>query len=820
METLWKDLHYGWRMLRRSPGFTVAAVLTLAIGIGANAAIFSVIQAVLLRPLPFPESGRIVIVWETDANRNIYRGTASPAEFLDWRDQNHVFQELSAWRTWFHNLTGNGEPEQVWGAHASGNFFRLLGVAPVLGRDFVPEEERPGHEQVVILSYGLWQRRYGGDRGIIGTSLLIDDKPYTVIAVLPRGFTLFGTSRQFDLWMPFAFNRAQLNREDHSVIVFGRLRWGASLPQAQAEMETILARLKKEYAGIDQQNGVRVVGFRDDLARGLGPALLILFAAVGFVLLIACANVANLMLARAASREKEIAVRATLGAGRRSILRQLLTESVLLALIGGALGILVAFGGLHLLRLVFPPEGGYGEIPHAEWVGINGPVLAFTLVVSLLTGIIFGLAPAIQISRSDLSESLKEGSRGSTGGRRSHLVRSALVVAEVALSLVLLVGAGLLIRSFVLLMSEDIGFDPSHTLTMQIWLPESHYPSVPPVVNFYQQVVERVSALPGVMSASAINFLPLSGWGDYCDFDIAGRAVPPSGEEFTAQYRVVDWRYARTMGISVKQGRDLEPSDSPDAPGVVLLNEALVHRYWPHEDPVGKQIRLHFPATNTPWQPVARDSWLTIAGVVGDVRDWEWGEQKVGQVYLPFVQNPSRIMRLVIRTSGEPAGITSAVRHAIETVDPNQPVTEIRTMDEFLAAAVSQRRLSMLLLGVFGAVATLLAAVGIYGVMAYAVSQRAHEIGIRMALGATPSDVLRMVVGDGMRLAGLGLGLGLSCSLVAVRYLQSQLYGVNAADPLTFAAVAAGLAAVAAAACYFPARRATHVDPLVALRYE
>lgn len=816
----WKDLQYGWRMLRRSPGFTAVAILTLAIGIGANTAIFSVIYAVLFHPLPFHEPDRIVLIWETDPNRNVSRGIASPAEFLDWCDMNHVFQELSAWRTWFYNLTGNGEPEQVWGVHTSGNFFRLLGVTPILGRGFIADEEQQGHEQVVILSYGLWQRHYGSDPEIIGKSISVDDKPYIVIGVLPQGFTLFGTSRQYDLWMPFAFDRAQISREEKSISVFGRLKPGVSMQQAQAEMETIQAQLKKAYPANDQKNGIRIVRFREELSRGMGPELAVLFAAVGFVLLIACANVANLMLARAATREREIAVRATLGAGRRRILRQLLTESALLALIGGAFGILVAYGGLHLLRAALPPELGSGEVPHSDWIGINGAVLGFAFVVSLITGMIFGLAPAIQISRSELYESLKEGSRGSTGGRRSHLVQSALVVSEVALSLMLLTGAGLLIRSFMLLMSEDLGFNASNLLTMQVWLPESHYAAGTPVGNFYEQVVDRVGAVPGVKAASAVNFLPLTSWTDFCDFRIAGRTTPPSGEQFTAQYRVADWRYLRAMGIPVKEGRDLATSDGPDSSGVVLVNEALARRYWPSEDPVGKQILLHFPPTKSPWQPTSHESWLTIIGITGDVREWEWGEEKIGQIYLPLVQNPSRIMRLVVRADGDPTQLTSAVRHAVQSVDPNQPVTEIHTMDEFLASAVSQRRLSMLLLGVFAAIATILAAVGIYGVMAFAVAQRSHEIGIRMALGAEPGDVLRMVVSDGMRLAGIGLVIGVLSAFGATRYLQSQLFGVKATDPLTFAGVATGLAIVAFAACYFPARRATRVDPLIALRYE
>ena len=820
MGTMWQDIKYGWRMLRRSPGFSVVAIITLAIGIGANAAMFSVINTVLLRPLPFPDAQRIVLLWETDPNRNVTRGVPSPAEFLDWRDQNHSFEELAAWRTWFYNLTGTNEPEQVFGVNASTNLFRLFGVTPILGRDFTPEEETPGHDQVAIITYGLWQRRFGGEPGIVGRSILLDEKPFVVVGVLPRGFSLFGTSRQFDVWMPMAFDRARLHRENHSVYVFGRLRKGVELGQAQAEMETILARLKLQYPGVDQQNGIRVVPLREDLARNLKPGLILLLGAVFLVLLIACVNVANLVLARAATREREITLRATLGAGRRRIMRQLLTESALLALIGGVFGVLLAYGGLHLLRLALPSEGGYGEIPHSEWLGIDGAVLAFTLCASIITGMLFGLAPAVQISRSELYESLKEGSRGSIGGRRSQFTRSALVVSEIAFSLLLLVGSGLLIRSFYLLLSEDLGFDPDRVLTAQIWLPESHYASGPPVMNFYQQAIDRVGALPGVKSASAVNFLPLSGWGDFCNFDIAGRPIAPADKPDTAHYSVGDWRYLHTMGLKLKSGRDFTAADGPDAEGVVLLNEALARRYWPDENPIGKQIRLKFSPTKTPWQPVARDSWLTVVGVVGDIREWEWGEEKVGQLYLPYAQNPSRIMRLVIRTTGDPSALAPAVRQAVVSVDPSQPVTEIRTMDQFLSQAVAQRRLNMLLLAVFAAIATILAAIGIYGVMAFGVTQRFHEIGVRMALGAEPSDVLKMVVADGMKLALVGLLIGIVGASLLTRFIASQLYGIKTTDPFTYVGVALGLATVAAAACYFPARRATKVDPISALRHD
>jgi putative ABC transport system permease protein len=505
MDTLWHDLRYGARMLRRNPGFAAVAILTLAIGIGANIVIFSVVNGILLKPLPFPDSHRVVTIWETDANRNVTRGTASAAEFLDWRDMNHVFQELSCWRALYFTITGGGEPERVWGSQVSGNFFRMLRVTPMVGRDFTPEDEQIGHEKVVILSYGLWQRHYGADAGIVGKTILLNEDPFTVIGVLPRSFSLYGTLPEFELWKPFAFNRTQLDREDHELVIFGRLKDGIPISQANAEMITIQAQLKKQYPTFDQKNGIRVVGFHDELVSTLRPGLLLLLAAVAFVLLIACANVANLMLARAAVREREIALRVSLGAGRRRIFRQLLTESALLSFIGAAIGVLFAYGGIHILRdAVVSGQGS--RIPHPEWITIDATVLGFTVLVALATGILFGFAPAIQISRSALFESLKEGSRGTTAGRHSQLARSVLVVSEVAFSLMLLVGAGLLVRSFALMLAEPLGFDPENLLTTQLLLPDAHYPDGPHISNFYQSVVERVSAIPGVNSASAANF--------------------------------------------------------------------------------------------------------------------------------------------------------------------------------------------------------------------------------------------------------------------------------------------------------------------------
>jgi putative ABC transport system permease protein len=822
MRTVWQDIRYGWRILERNPAFAVVAALTLAIGIGANAAIFSAVNVFLLRPLPYPDPNRIVMVWNTDPSRNISRGTVSPAQFLDWRDMNHVFEGLTAWRASFATVTGSGEPEQVWSMHVSANFFPLLGMKPFLGRDFLPQEEQLGHEKVALLSYSFWQRRFQADRKVVGKSIVLDYQPYQIVGVLPAGFSLFGTHVDLDIWLPLAFNRAELDRRNYDLVVFGRLKPGVPVAQAQAEMETINATLEKRYPEMDQKTGLLVETYQTFLTHGVRSALLVFLWAVAFVLLIACANVANLMLARAASREREMALRTALGAGSGRVFRQLLTESLLLATLGGAFGLIVAFGGIRFIRAELPQ--GLHEIPFSSDIRLNGAVLAFAIGLSLLTGILFGLAPALQISRSALSESLKEGGRGSTGGRQSHLLRSSLVVSEVALCLVLLMGAGLLIRSFVRLISQNLGFNPANLLTMQIWLPAKHYNGTQ-AVNFYQQALDRVRVLPGVKSASAVDFLMFTGWSDNVNFDIAGRLPPSSGEQFTSRYRVIDWQYLRTMGIPVVSGRDFGPADGPNGAGVALIDEALAHRYWGAENPVGKQIRIHVIAARGPWQSQERDSWLTIVGVAGNIHEWDWGVEEVPTIYLPLEQDPSWLMSLVIRESGGVGQMVPAVRHIVSSLDANQAVTNVHLMDDMLNDALAERRLNMVLLAAFASVAVLLAAIGIYGVMAYGVSQRTHEIGVRMALGAERGDVLKMVVAEAMRLAGIGMIIGLLSSIAVAKYLHGQLYGVQvygirALDPVTFITVPALVAVVAALASYFPARRATTVDPLIALRHE
>ncbi|HEX5423669.1 MAG TPA: ABC transporter permease [Candidatus Acidoferrales bacterium] len=822
MQAFLQDVRYGWRILQRNRGFTIVAVLTLAIGIGANAAIFSAVHAFMLQPLPYPDPNRIVMIWNTAPDRGITRGTASAAEFLDWREMNHVFDSLAAWRPSFATVTGGGEPEQVWAMHVSANLFSLLGTKPIVGRDFLPEEGQVGHNKVVILSYPFWRRRFHSDPQIVGKSIVLDYEPYQIIGVLPPKFSIFGTHVDLDVWVPLAFTRAQLDRSHYDLVVCGRLKPGVPLAEARAEMDTIDATLKKRYPEMDQQTGMLVETFQTSLTHNVRPAMLIFLWAVAFVLLIACANVANLMLARATSREREMALRTALGARSGRVFRQLLTESVLLAVIGGAFGIVVAFGGIRFIRAELPQ--GLHELPFSSNIHLGWPVLAFTIGLSLLTGIIFGFAPAFQISRSALTESLKEGGRGSTGSRRSHLLRSSLVVSEIALSVLLLIGAGLLVRSFVRLLSQNLGFDSHDLLTMQIWLPSTHY-SGTQAVNFYQQALGQIRAVPGVKEASGIDFLMFTGWSDSLEFDIAGRAPSSPREQFTSRYRVIDSQYLHVMGIPVVSGRNFSAADGPNSAGVALIDEALAERYWHNQNPVGKQIRIHVATAHAPWQSEERDSWLTIVGVTGNIREWDWGVDAVPTIYLPMQQDPSWLMSVVIRESGRSAQILPAVRHIVSSLDANQPVTNVRMMDDMLDDTLAQRRLNMVLLGVFAVIAALLAAIGIYGVMAYGVSQRTHEIGIRMALGAERRDVFRMIVVEGLWLAGLGMVAGLVAAVVVAHYLQNrlygmQLYGISAVDPVTFLGVPVLIIVVAALALYFPARRATAVDPLIALRYE
>jgi len=817
----WRDVKYGLRALARNPAFTAVALVTLGLGIGANTAIFSVVNAVLLRPLPFPDSDRIVIVRKVESRLNSQRGPASPAELLDWRERNRTFEQLAGWTSGYYNLTGAAEPEQVWGARSSANFFDVFRVTPVIGRSFLPEEELPGHGQVCMLSYRFWQEHFGGRSDALGRSVTVDDKPFSVIGVLPPDFNLWGNAGwQYDLWMPFTFDRGNMQRDQHLLIVFGRMKPGVSIAQADADIKSIVRQLHAEYPDIDPTFDARVAAMHVEATRALRPALEMLLAVAGMVLLIACVNIANLLLSRATAREREMAVRSSLGAGRARLILQVLTESVVLGVCGGALGIALGFGGLRLLPLFLPAAGSLYEIPYASAVHIDADVFVFTLLISLAAGVVFGLAPAIQISQSRLSEALKEGGRSSTGGRRGNRVRSALVVVEIAVSLLLLAGAGLLARSFVNVLSEKLGYDPEHLLTMQISLPSYRYQQPAQFLSFYRQVDQRVRALPGVESAGMINYLPLTGWAGHGNIEIAGAAPRARGEEVLVQYRAVDANYLSTMHIPLLKGRALQESDSEQGEPVAMVNATCARQFLSMDNAVGRQLRF-LPEGRSPFAPALTESWITIVGVVGDTTEADVGEAKAAIIYVPYMQNPSPLMRVVIRTAGDPMSLASAVRHEVQAVDKDQPVSEVKPMAAFVEALASRRRLNMALVAFYAVLATALSGVGIYGVMSYSVTQQTHDLGIRMALGAQPQDVLGLVVRQGMRLALAGIALGLAAGGIILRkVLAPMLFGLTSTDPAILAGTAVLLAGIALVACYVPARRATHVDPLNALRCE
>jgi putative ABC transport system permease protein len=794
-------------------------MLTIALGVGGITMMFGIINAVLLHPLPFPESNRIVLVWEVQPKRDLTRGGTTLADFLDWRDRNHVFEEMAAWVPWSYNLTGASEPEEVSGARVSTNFFELFKVKPAAGRTFIPEEEQPGHEEVVMLSYRFWQRRFGSDPGLIGKTLTIDDRPYVVIGILPRTFSLWGTSQQFDFWMPLAFVRTQLVRDNHAFTVFGRLRTDVTLSDANSEMNTVVRQLAVEYPATDPDRRVSVVTMQDDRTERVRPALELLFGAAGFVFLIALVNVANLVLSRAAIRLKEIAIRASLGAGKLRLIQQLITESMLVALLGGAAGLLLASGGLRVLPAVLSALGESSQIPYGNRVALDYTVLGFTVLVSVLGGIFFGLAPTIQLFSPSLTGALKEGGTASRGGRR---FQNLVVIFEVSLSFVLLLSALLLSRSFAKLIAQDPGFNPKGLLTLRVRLPVYRYREGRQITAFFQQVMEPIHALPGVKAAGMINLLPLTGWSAFSDFEIEGRAQERPGEEFNAQFRIVDWNYFRTIGIPLLGGRELTPGDGDQATAVVLINETLARRYWPNEDPFGKHIRLRFSRAATgPWTPQLQHSWLGIAGIVGDADEWRYGGKKVGMMYLPYLQNPSPFMTLVLRTDSDPLTLIPAVTDAVRSVDRNQPITAVKPMDQYVEEMASRPRFSLYLAGLLAVLATVLAAIGIYGVMSYAVNRQMREIGIRMALGAQRRDLLRLIVGRAMGLVLIGISLGLVVGLAILpRVIASFLYGITPHDRAALLGAGFLVVCVAFAACYLPARRATKIDPLSALRYE
>ena len=801
METLLRDIRYGIRSLLKRPGFTAVALIALALGIGANTAIFSLVNAVLLRPLPFADPDRLVWVWGNIRTGGT-RASVSPLDFLDYRKQNTTFEQFAASIVVPVplNLTGSGEPERLTAAVVTGNYFEALGARPALGRTFLLENESPGRDQVAVLSYGLWQKRFGGDPAILKKTVILDGKTCEVIGVMPKEFSF---PQSAELWVPMNFDISpeMKQRKAHFLRPIGKLKAGVTVAQAQADMDAIARMLEEQFPATNTGWSVRLVSLREQIVGNTKPTLFILLGAVGFVLLIACANVANLLLVRAATRQKEIALRTALGAGRFRIVRQMITESVLLALLGGAFGTLLAVWGVNLLVTL-----SADNIPPTAQVKIDTSVLAFTLLVSLVTGVLFGLAPALRAMKLNLVESLKEGDRSGIGGQ-SNRTRSLLVVFESAVAVVLLIGAGLLVRSLIQLQKTNPGFDPHNVLTMRVDLPREKYATPDKAANFFQQLESRVGNLPGVESVGLVSELPLSGQPNDMPYTVEGRPPVTIDQAFDDDFRRVNQQYFRALRIPLLRGRNFTEQEVRQSAKVVIISDLLARQVFPNEEPIGK--RLVMSMGNQAFE---------IIGIVGDVRHRALESQPFAAMYLPTYERGW--MNVVIRTQGDPRTLVPAVRKEVQAIDPDQPVAAVRTMEQWLDTAVAAPRYRTALIGLFALLALVLASTGIYGVMSYSVTQRTHEIGVRMALGAGQRDVLKLVVRQGMVLVLVGVGLGVAGSIALTRVMSSLLFEVTPKDPLTFAAVATLLAVVALAACYIPARRATKVDPLVALRYE
>lgn len=803
------DLRQGLRSLSKRPGLTAVALVTLALGIGVNTAIFSAVDSVLLRPLPFNDPERVMAVWEHTPHLGIARNEFAPANYFDLRNQNSVFAELGAFGQLSTNYTGEGDPEQLEGQLVTANVFSILGVAPALGRTFAPDEDQPGKDQVAVLSHTLWQRRFNRDPGIINRSITLNGESFTVVGVMPPDF--FFPVRETELWVPWAMEPGQAEgRGDHYFRLVARLKPGVSPEQANAEAEAIASRLAAEYPRTNEGLGFVVNSFHQDYIGDLRRPILILFAAVGLVLLIACANVANLLLAQATTRRREIAIRMALGASRWTIARQLLTESLLLAVAGGVLGVLGAIWGVEALSQLLPES-----LSKLQAISVDSRVFLFTGGVTVLTAVAFGVVPALHAARANPGDALAETSRDVAGGLSGRYLRRVLVIAEVAVAVVLLAGAGLLIRSFHRLNQVELGFDPDNLLTMRMVLPMPKYLEPESRRAFYDELLRRIDEIPGVESVGINTRLPLSTSGMKFSFSVEGRTLPTDSNLPFAVYRVVNPDYFRALRIPLHRGRVFDTHDSAGSTPVFLINRRLAEQFWPGEDPTGKRLKIGPADSPNPW--------VTIAGVVGDVRQTGLYGEQLAELYAPYAQERRSWMspqNLVVRTNRDAASLAGAVREAVWKVDKDQPVSEVKTMDQVFAAAVSRERFQTLLLGLFAALALLLACVGLYGVISYAVAQRTHEIGVRMALGARPWDVLRLVLRQGMTLTFAGLVFGIAGALAVTRVMTELLYGVTATDAVTFISVGALLVVVAFLACYVPARRATKVDPLIALRYE
>ena len=810
MEKLLKDVRYAVRGLVKRPGFTVIALITLALGIGANTAIFSVVNAVLLRPLPFRDPEQLVIVWEDAAFAGFPRNTPAPANYVDWKNQNQSFADMAATAEVSFNLTGDAEPERVTAYAVTANFFPLFGVQPLLGRSFLPEEDRPGSNKVVVLSYSLWQTRYGGDAQILNRDILLNGEKHSVVGVMPANFQFLQS--EVRLWTPIAFSQEDLtNRGGHYLNVIARLKPGVELAQAQADMNALMRRIATDHPGetFDGKLGAVVMPMRDQIAGDARGSLVVLLVAVAFVLLIACANVAGLLLARAVGRRREIALRMALGAGRPAVVRQLLTESLLLSLVAGVLGTLLAYWSFTFLQGLVPEE-----MSLATSLKLDTRILLFTILISIITGIIFGLAPALQAAKVDLNEALKQSSTRMTSTGR---LRSTMIVFEVALSLVLLIGAGLLIQTLFQIFGQYSVLEPEKVLTMRTVLPPEKYKEPQQRNNFYRQVLERVEHLPGVVSAGYSTSVPLSWKGGTSGFLPEGIKSPIPGMAYDANHREVSAGYLKTMNIPLRAGRYFDDRENEQSMPVVIINETMARQYWPGENALGRRLKI-----GDPDQPGKQ--WKQIVGIVADIRQMGLDEPVKAEMYLPYQQItdwPWFIPRdLAIRTSGDTSNLVGAVRQIIREVDPDQPISNIATMAELLGTEASERRMGMIMLAAFAGLALLLASLGIYGVLAYFVSQHTSEIGVRLALGASTRNILFLVLRKGMVLTLLGVVIGIAAALGLTRLMSSLLFGVKAVDPLTFVTVPLLLAGVALLACYLPARRATKVDPLVALRYE
>ena len=810
METLSQDIRYGLRMLRNSPTVTLVAVVSLALGISANTVIFSVINSILLKSLPFHDPDRIALVWGNAPAEGKDRTQVSATDVADWRQQNSVFEDVTTYGNWSATLLGEGESERIPGIQVGDGYFSIMKATPLLGRTFLPEEQEEGKDLVIVLGYGLWQRRFGGDPNVIGRKINLSGRPYVAVGVLPADFQPLPTSLvdpRGEFYRPVAEARDENERSSRHLRAIARLKPGVTLEQAQADMNVIAGRLEQQHPRDNTGYGVRLVTLSEDTVGGLRPTLLTLLVAVAFVLLIACANTGNLLLGRAAAREKEVAIRRALGAARGRLTRQFLTESVLLALLGGALGLLLAMWGVGLVESI-----GSQATPLLANIEIDLRVLGFTLALSILTGIVFGLAPALNASNPDLNATLKEGGRGSGAQAGHNRLRGVLVMSEVAMALVLLISAGLLIKSVIRLRSVNPGFEADNRLTMNVVLSSARYPKPQQWVAFYSQLTERLEALPGVVSAGFTSVLPFSG-----NFDGRGLAVEdhpkPVGEEFNVDLYRVTPGYARAMSIETVRGRTLTEQDTETAQMVALINETMARELWPGQDPLGKRIK--FPGSERNPQP-----WRTIVGVVRDVKQYSLDRKDPMQIYLPDAQIPTPFMTLVVHTSSDPQALISAVRNSISEMDKDLAAFNIATMEQLLADSISLRRFSTLLLIIFAGVALILAAVGIYGVISYSVTQRTHEIGVRLALGANRRDIIRLVVRQGMAITLAGVGIGLTATFALTRIIESLLFNVSATDPATFIIIPVALTLVALGACFVPARRAAKVDPMVALRYE